>query len=320
MSIIPSRSPRGPYKNTYTKDDIIAALTAYRSAASAGRRINFSQAGAPYHIPASTLRRYHRKTELAIATAPRHSITNDVLTTVVSTSLTGQHKRLLTDEDEKKLVHYIDLCKQMCHPLDVDTVKLKAKRLHFAVNNIPITDKNRTELASKRWWNAFRKRHPTLTLRTPQPLALQRARVTQPEIINHFYDLLKLAYDTFQFQPHQIWAMDETGVDNNFKVRKVVANKGVYKHAKRQNAWMSHRDTTCNHMLYFYICFPGDGRVPLLSSKLTSHMSILHICNANGFSLPPMYVFCGKKLVHNMLDGAPDGKKNKIARKQKRVK
>ena len=51
MSIIPSRSPRGPYKNTYTKDDIIAALTAYRSAASAGRRINFSQAGAPITSP-----------------------------------------------------------------------------------------------------------------------------------------------------------------------------------------------------------------------------------------------------------------------------
>ena len=232
MSIIPTRGPRGPYKNAYTNADLIAALTAYRSATHSGRTINFAQAGAPYHIPASTMRRFHRKTEIAITTAPRHSIPTEVLTTAVTTTRAGKHKRLLTDDVEKKLIDYIDLCKQMCHPIDVDVVKLKAKRLHFATHNIPLTDQNRNELASQRWWNAFRKRHPTLTLRAPQPLAMQRARATQPEIIHHLYDLLKLAYDTFQFQPHQIWAMDETGVDNNFKVRKVVANKGVYMHAK----------------------------------------------------------------------------------------
>ena len=77
------------------------------------------------------------------------------------------------------------------------------------------------------WWHRFLQRHPTLSIRAPQLLALQRARATQPEIINHFYDLFKLVTDTFDIHEHQIWAMDETGVDNNFKVRKVVANKGT---------------------------------------------------------------------------------------------
>ena len=54
----------------------------------------------------------------------------------------------------------------------------------------------------------------------------------------------------------------------------------------------------------------GDRRVPLLDSKLTTHMSIMHICNANGISLPHMYVFAGKNLVHNMLEGAPPGTKH----------
>jgi hypothetical protein len=36
----------------------------------------------------------------------------------------------------------------------------------------------------------------------------------------------------------------------------------------------------------------------------------MHICNANGISLPPMYVFAGKNLVHNMLEGAPAGTKH----------
>lgn len=37
-------------------------------------------------------------------------------------------------------------------------------------------------------------------------------------------------------------------------------------------------------------------------------MSILHMCNANAISLPPLYVFAGVKLIHNMLQGAPAGK------------
>ncbi len=63
-------------------------------------------------------------------------------------------------------------------------------------------------------------------------------------------------------------------------------------------------------ILYFHIFVLGDGRVPLIASKLTSHMSILHMCNANGVSLPPMYVFSGQKLINNMLDGAPKGNNN----------
>lgn len=306
-SILPTRRPRGPYHTTYQKSDLVLALTDYRSAIRSGHPITFAQAGAAYHIPASTVRDANKKANAAIARADRHTIPHEILKAAVTTSLAGSHKRLLTDEVEQKLCDYIELCKRMTLPIDIDVVKHKAKRLYYATHNIPITDENRDEMASKRWWQAFRKRHPTLTLRSPQQLAVQRAKATQPEIINHFYDLLELAYDTYGFQSQQIWAMDETGVDNNFKVRKVVANKGMYMHAQYQVSCMSRYVTSCMDMSYFiYFCL-GDGRVPLLTSKLTSHMSILHMCNANGLSLPPMYVFSGKHLVNNMLEGAPDG-------------
>lgn len=216
------------------------ALSDHRSAIRAGRKITFEQAGAPYHIPASTVRDAHHKTQLAIARAPRHSDTEQIIEAAVKTTLSGAHKRLLTPQLEQQLCTYIDTCKQLAHPIDVDVVRHKAQRLHYASKNIPITDENRDTMASQNWWTAFRKRHPTLTFRSPQLLASQRAKATQPE---HFYDLLKLAYDTYRLQPHQIWAMDETGVDNNFKVRKVAANKGMYMHAKRQNDTCNNNDT-----------------------------------------------------------------------------
>ena len=54
--------------------------------------------------------------------------------------------------------------------------------------------------------------------------------------------------------------------------------------------------------------FPlGEKRVPQCTEKLPIHMSIMHICNANAVSLPPLYVFAGVKLIHNMLAGALPG-------------
>ncbi len=59
---------------------------------------------------------------------------------------------------------------------------------------------------------------------------------------------------------------------------------------------------------YFFCFVPGQKRVAKKASKLPVHMSIMHMCNAVGTSLPPLYVFAGVNLLHNMLEGAPDGK------------
>jgi hypothetical protein len=224
MSINTTRGRHGPYKKSYNKNDVLLALSDYRSAIRAGRKLSFKQAADAYHIPATTLRRFYCKTEHAVATAPLHSIPNDVVEQTVSASSAGLHLLMLSSDMEQKLVSYIESCKQLSHPLTAETIRHKAKRLYYSQQNIPITEENQHNIASMHWWHRFLQRHPTLSIRAPQLLALQRARATQPEIINHFYDLFKLVTDTFDIHEHQIWAMDETGVDNNFKVRKVVGN------------------------------------------------------------------------------------------------
>ena len=60
----------------------------------------------------------------------------------------------------------------------------------------------------------------------PQKIEYLRLRATQPEIINHFYSLLKHALDTYHFTENEIWAADETGVDEHGRCKKVIALKG----------------------------------------------------------------------------------------------
>ena len=50
MSMRVIRGPRGPYKKTYKKCDLLLALADYRSAARAGRKITLEAAGRPYGI------------------------------------------------------------------------------------------------------------------------------------------------------------------------------------------------------------------------------------------------------------------------------
>ena len=140
-------------------------------------------------------------------------------------------------------MQYITTCRELAQPLDIHMIRHKAQRLHYAANNIALTAENRDILASEHWWNGFKKRHPDHGMRTPQQLAIARARATQPEIINHFYDLLEYELKTHAFEPHQIWAADETGVDNNFKPRKVFVPIGMYVGTTKKSE--------CMHVLFW---------------------------------------------------------------------
>jgi hypothetical protein len=238
MSYSSSHKKRGEYKKNYSLSDVLLAVNEYRSAAHSPRPTSISRVAARHNMPHQTLRDAIRRTDHAIATAPRYSTPSQVMETAVSTNQTGTHLLMLTPDVEQQLITYIDTCKALAHPVTIYHVRHKAKRLYFATHNTPTTDQNCNEMAGRRWWEGFKSRHPTFTLRAPQLLALQRARATQPEIINHFYDLLKLAYDTYQFDSEHIWAMDETGLDNNFKVSKVIARKGAYAHAQHEACHM----------------------------------------------------------------------------------
>jgi hypothetical protein len=116
---------------------------------------------------------------------------------------------------------------EMYIPVDLNQLLYKAMRLHLSANNIPITAENELKVASHHWWRRFKQRHPQLVLRTPQKIEYLRLRATQPEIIQHFYLLLKHALDTYHFTEDEIWAADETGVDEHGRCKKVIARKGT---------------------------------------------------------------------------------------------
>lgn len=70
------------------------------------------------------------------------------------------------------------------------------------------------ESAGQSWFEGFRKCHPTLTIRTPQPLSHCRALCTNPDMISDFFGKLGGLYGKLNLfsKPMQIFCADETGI------------------------------------------------------------------------------------------------------------
>ena len=92
------------------------------------------------------------------------------------------------------------------HPLSPNDLKLKVGEI-FQTREIPF----KHGILGGSWLKLFQQRHPTLVLRIPQPLEVNRARNLCPSIVHTFtfYFNLEHLYKQENYQPSYIWNVDE---------------------------------------------------------------------------------------------------------------
>ena len=127
--------------------------------------------------------------------------------------------------------------------------------------------------AGRSWFDGFKKCHPILTIRTPQPLSYCRARCANPDVISDFFGKLGSLYGKLNLisKPMQIYNADETGISVVHKPGKVVAQLG-------------------HHNVY-----------SITSAERGKTHTILSCVSASGYVLPPLMVYPRKKSVPDNL-------------------
>ena len=170
---------------------------------------------------------------------------------------------VLTSVEEELFVQWMQREVNMNAPITPEEAKEQARLIIEQRTGAVYT-------GSLRYWlAAFRKRHPELTARIAEVMPSSRLNAEQKEgNIARFFTLLA------QFRhltPSQIYAADETGLDGDGSRRQKV------------------------------IVPTGTPRVYRKGSSYREHTSILHMANADGESVPPVFIFKAKKKIDAML-------------------
>ena len=127
------------------------------------------------------------------------------------------------------------------------------------------------------WLQGFRRRHPEISLRKSQELAVARARNMCPAIVASFYANLEYLYSIYNYPESHIWNCDESGV-------QAVKNGGATMLAKR-----------------------GSKLVNSITPDQRKHISVLSCINAAGGKIPNFYIVKGKYFTANHIAGCKYG-------------
>lgn len=131
-----------------------------------------------------------------------------------------------------------------------------------------------SKIAGEDWYQGFIKRHPSLTLRTPEKTSLVRASGLNEVVVNKSYDLLDNLMSAYNFSPSRIYNVDESVISTvPNHIAKIVSNKG-----KRQVGG-------------------------LVSAERGETITCAFCCNAAGNFIPPLIIFPTKKINLELKDG-----------------
>lgn len=128
---------------------------------------------------------------------------------------------------------------------------------------------NDNGIAGRDWYEGFMKRHPQLSLRTPEQISIARAKAFNRENVDSFFANLSAVYESHHYRPDRVWNMDESGFPTvPTKVQKLLAEKG-----SKRVGQMSTQERGTNITVAVAVNAAGQKIPPFFLFKSINHQS-----------------------------------------------
>lgn len=144
-------------------------------------------------------------------------------------------------------------------------------------NNIKNTISISTEEAGWDWLKGFLKRNPGISLRKPEPTSVNRVTAINKTEISLFFNNLKIMMEKYHIPPTRIYNADKTRTTTVQRPSRIYAKSGQ-KRVGFLTSWERGRTTTA-------MC----------------------VFSASGVYVPPMFIFCRKRMSSNLKKNGPPG-------------
>ena len=137
----------------------------------------------------------------------------------------GRYRAVLSHEQEKELEELIIKMDGAFYGLSINDIRTLVPD-YCKKNNIANNFNSVNGMAGRDFVSGFLKRHPKLSLRKPEAVSFNRVFGLNKTSVNLYFDNFKTVLEHHDFQPHQIFNCDESGLTCVHKPVKVLAPKG----------------------------------------------------------------------------------------------
>jgi len=190
------------------------------------------------------------------------------------TSMLGRHCPVLSPAVQKELHDHIQFMEKSLYGLTHMDVRRLAYEIAESMG-IQHPFNKITKMAGEDWMQHSFSRHSDLSTRIPEGTSLSRAVASNMPKVNQFFDVYGDLLKSHTFVPSHVWNMDETGVSTVQRPTKIMATKGIRTVGK------------------------------MTSGERGTTVTVICAFSAAGSYLPPMFIYPRKRMLANLLAGAP---------------
>ncbi|MES9884149.1 MAG: hypothetical protein ABW185_25160 [Sedimenticola sp.] len=179
---------------------------------------------------------------------------------------------LLSQEEEVRLVDHVTLLAKVGY--GYTRMELCNLATEYATD---VGKRDRDHPLTLQWYRRFVKRWPTLAVKKPRSLAIARAKATSEEnVSNYFVELQKILVKyNLTDKPQYIYNVDEKGISDNHTPPMIVTDR--------------------------------KSTPVAVTSGMSYNVTVIGAGNALGTPIPAFFIFPGKRMRTELLEGATPG-------------